>query len=211
MMHDATPGVNLVKLLFFCFCCAGLFLLPAAAAAYEVLPEPARNAPADELSFGVAFGLGTSPYKSYDTQFSAFPLIGYEGRYAYIRGFTAGVKVINHEKLEFSVFAGYDPASFDAADTSDRRLRRLKDRYSGVIAGIAARVVTPCGVFQASGAANVSGQSGGITAAFGYLLPLEYGPLEVIPSVGVRWDDRRYNGYYYGISGNEARGSGLDE
>ncbi|MDR1241745.1 MAG: MipA/OmpV family protein [Deltaproteobacteria bacterium] len=209
-MKHAKPGINRGRFftLFFFYC---LFLPPAPAlgAVSDVLPEPSRKA--EELSLGVAVSVSTSPYKSYTGQFSVFPLVSYEGRHAYIRGFTAGIKVVNLENLECSVFAGYDDSSFDASDTSDRRLRLLKDRYPGVVAGVAARVITPYGVFQAGGAADVSGQSSGITGTFDFLLPLEYGPLEVIPSVGVRWNDRKYNNYYYGVSGNEAQRSGLDE
>jgi outer membrane protein len=140
-----------------------------------------------------------------------WPLLAYEGKYAYIRGFTAGVKLINLEVLEFSIFAGYDDTSFDSSDSSDSRLRRLKDRHPGITAGTEARLVTPYVLLHASAERNISGQSNGLIATVGGLTSLEFGAMEFIPTFGIRWNDGEYNDYYYGVSGKEARKSGLDE
>lgn len=170
---------------------------------------PAGAAAEDELSIGLGASVSVSPYKGYDTQWSPFPLVSYEGEYAYVRGYAAGVKLINVEFLEFSAFAAYDDTHFDSADTSDKRLRKLSDRHASVAAGLEARLLTPYGMLHASGARDVSGASDGVRGAVGYVKSLEYGDLELLPAVGVRWSNRKYNDYYYGVSDKDSQKSGL--
>jgi Outer membrane protein V len=164
----------------------------------------------DEFFVSLAGRVSVTPYKSYDTQWTPLPMVGYESKYAYVRGYTAGFKMINLDFVEFSVFGGYDGTSFDPADSSDKRLRRLSDRYSSAVAGLDLRLRTPYGMLHASGAQDVLGNSNGRSGTIGYMNSLEYGDLELIPSVGLQWSDRKYNDYYYGVSNNEAYKSGLE-
>jgi outer membrane protein len=171
---------------------------------------PARAVAEDGAFASLAGQVGVAPYKDYDTQWMVLPMPGYEGRYAYLRGYAAGLKLINLEFLEFSVFAGYDGTRFDASDSSDKRLRRLSNRHSSLAAGLEVRLMTPYGMLHASAAQDTLGNSKGQSGAIGYMQSLEYGNLEVIPAVGAQWGSGRYHDYYYGVSGEEARASGLE-
>lgn len=164
----------------------------------------------DEFSIGLGGRASVTPYKRYDTQWTPLPIVSYEGKYAYVRGFAAGVKLVNLEFLEFSAFAGYDDTSFSSNASSDKRLRKLTDRRSSVAAGLEVRLSTPYGMFHASGAQDVLGNSNGLTGVIGYMQSLEYGALEFIPALGAQWSSSGYNDYYYGVSGKESRKSGLD-
>ena len=166
--------------------------------------------PDDELSIGVGGRMSVTPYKEYDTQWTPFPIVSYEGKYAYIRGFTAGVKMVNLEFLEVSVFAGYDGTSFDSSESSNKRVRKLSDRYSSAVAGLEVRLLTHYGMLHASVAQDVLGHSKGQNGTVGYMQSVEFGDLELIPAVGFQWSSSRYNDYYYGIRGGESRKSGLD-
>jgi outer membrane protein len=195
------------NLRFFLLCCACIFMPPFSASAADPPPDPAQ----EELSIGISGNVSTTPYKNYDTQWMPWPVINYEGKHAYVRGFNAGVKIINLPFLEFSAYLGYDDTRFDSADTSNKALRLLKDRNPSAIAGLETRLLSPYGMLHVSGAGDILGQSNGLSGSVGYMLPLEYGPVEFIPAAGVHWSDDKYNDYYYGISANEARKSGLDE
>lgn len=182
----------------------------AACALLLALACPARAAVEDEFSLGLGASVAVSPYKRYDTQCTPFPLVSYEGKYAYVRGYTAGVKLITLEFLEFSTFVGYDGTNFDPFDSSDKRLRKLSSRHSSATAGLEVRLLTPYGMLHASGARDVLGNSNGLSGAVGYMHSLEYGNLELIPAMGLQWSSSKYNDYYYGVSGSESRKSGLE-
>jgi outer membrane scaffolding protein for murein synthesis (MipA/OmpV family) len=171
----------------------------------------AGSEPRHEIAVGVGATMSTAPYRNYDTQWMGYPIILYDGPYAYIREFKAGVKIINLDFLEFSVYGGYDGTSFDASDSSNQALKKLKDRHDSAVAGIGAQFKTPYGMLHVSGEGDVLGHSNGFSGAFGYMNSFEYGPVEFVPSVGANWSSSRYNDYYYGISKDESLRSGLDD
>lgn len=174
-------------------------------------PLPPGFLAVDEgLSIGVGATVGSSPYKKYSTQWTPFPIISYEAKYAYIRGMTAGLKLINEHFFELSAFVGYDDTNFDASDSTHHGLKRLKDRHSSAVAGLEARVLTPIGLLSANASGDILGHSNGFTGTVAYTYSQEFGDLELDPSVGVTWHTSKYNNYYYGIKGHESRRSGLD-
>lgn len=203
--------VILCVLLFF----LGVLFVPSAQATGATDVASAADAAIadksdDEFSIGLGGRVGVTPYKRYDTQWSPLPIVSYEGKYAYVRGTTAGVKLINMEFLELSVFGGYDDTAFNASDSSDKRLRKLSDRYSSAVAGVDVRLLTPYGMLHMSGSQDVLNNSNGQSGAIGYMQSLEFNALELIPAVGVQWSSSKYNDYYYGVSGRESRKSGLE-
>lgn len=186
-----------------------LFFPPIHSVANAAEPAGASTAD-DELSIGLGGRMSLTPYKGYDTQWDPFPIVSYEGEYGYIRGFTAGIKIVNLEFLEISAFAGYDDTSFNSSDSSNRQLRRLSNRSSSAVAGFEIRLLTPYGMLHASGAQDVLGHNNGQSGTIGYMQSLEFGDFELIPAVGLQWSSGRYNDYYYGIDGRESRRSGLN-
>lgn len=162
-----------------------------------------------ELTLGVGGSVSSSPYKGYGPDWMPFPMITYEGERFFIRGYAAGVKIINLPYLELSAFAGYDDTGFEASESSNRRLRRLENRWSSAQAGMELRLISPYGMFHVSGAGDVLSHSNGFSGDIGFIQSLEFGPLELLPAVGAHWSDDRYNKYYYGVTRKEARKSGL--
>ena len=178
---------------------AALFILTAAAQAMA----------AAEVALGVGGNVQFAPYKRYDTQWTPLPMVDLDSEYLYIRGTTAGVKIRTLDFLEISVFGAYDATSFDASDTSDARLRLLQDRDASVAVGMEIRLTTQFGMLRASAARDILNNSNGWNGTLGYAYSVEFGPLEIIPTAGMYWSDSRYAGYYYGISSQESRLSGL--
>lgn len=162
------------------------------------------------LSIGLGGNVSESPYKGYGAKWTALPMVSFEHEYVYIRGTTAGVKLLNLSHVEVSAFAGYDGTSFESSDSSDSRLRRLRDRHSSAEAGMEARLLTPVGLIFSNVSRDILGHSDGLRGTLGYANSWEYGPLEVAPSAGLYWTDSKYNNYYYGVSDSESRKSGLD-
>ena len=60
---------------------------------------PSRRCPIlpfdGELTLGAGGNVSSSPYKGYGPDWLPFPMITYEGERFFIRGYTAGVKIIN--------------------------------------------------------------------------------------------------------------------
>ncbi len=146
-----------------------------------------------ELTLGAGGSVSSSPYKGYGPDWLPFPMITYEGERFFIRGYTAGVKIINLPYLELSAFAGYDSTSFEASESSNRRLRRLEDRSPSAQAGMELRLLSPYGMFHVSGAGDVLSHSNGFNGDIGFIQSIEFGPLELLPAVGAYWSDARYN------------------
>ena len=71
------------------------------------------------------------------------------------------------------------------------------------------RLLSPYGMFHASGAGDVLSRSNGFNGDIGFIQSIEFGPLELLPAVGAYWSDARYNSYYYGVTRKDARKSGL--
>ncbi|MDL2267880.1 MipA/OmpV family protein [Desulfovibrio sp. OttesenSCG-928-G15] len=161
------------------------------------------------LALGLGVGFANSPYKDYGFQWTPLPIISYEGKYAYIRGMTAGLKLLNTNFFELSAFIGYDPTSFDASSSSNWAMKRLKDRQASGVVGMEARVLTPIGMLAANASGDVLGHSNGFSGKASYTYSAEFGDLEIDPSVGILWSTSKYNDYYYGVSDKESRRSRL--
>ena len=156
---------------------------------------PSRRCPIlpfdGELTLGAGGNVSSSPYKGYGPDWLPFPMITYEGERFFIRGYTAGVKIINLPYLELSAFAGYDSTSFEASESSNRRLRRLEDRSSSAQAGMELRLISPYGMFHVSGAGDVLSHSNGFNGDIGFIVSID--PQEHVMSV--QFDDERVAEY----------------
>ena len=179
-------------------------------ALYLLLPGKVMAA-APELTTGISAAVSSSPYKGYKAQWQALPMVSFESERFYIRGYTAGMKVLNFPHVEWSVFAGYDDTSFKHNASSDRQLRQLEDRSASGILGSELRIISPYGMFHISGTGDVLGHSNGLSGDIGVMQSIEFGPLELIPAAGFHWSDTRYNDYYFGLGSSEAFKSGLKE
>ena len=163
-----------------------------------------------ELSISLNTTLATSPYKNYDNQWMVMPMISYEGEYAYIRGTSAGIKIVDIEMLEVSTFLAYDGTSFDSTESSNSQLRKLHNRQDSLLGGAEARLRTPYGMFLVSAAGDLLNHSNGFTGDVGYRYSLDLDVVEFVPGAGIYWNSANYNNYYYGVKSDESRKSGLE-
>ena len=160
-------------------------------------------------TIGLGYATGVSPYKGYDTKQAVLPWVSYENDYFYLRGLSLGLKLYDRDSLELSAFLAYDPQRFKSSDSSDRQLKRLKNRSDGFLAGGRAMFNHQVGIFSASLAGDISDHSRGFAGQFSYAKPFDLDPFTLTPVVGLYWASDQYNDYYYGVSRQEAAASGL--
>ena len=186
----------------------GLLLLSAVA-----LAAAAEETPSTEVAVGVAGGYSKGLYRSYDGNWSALPLVQVESPYFYVRRLSAGARVFSSDDQTHEVLVGSTwqlGQAFKPSRADDRQLQQLDRRRDIVTADLAYNFYSPYGNVETQWSADISGRSKGQLASIQYSYfwqPDE--ALTVTPAIGVKYADKRYNRYYYGITAKEAARSGL--
>ena len=177
--------------------------------------DPAARASVSSYLAGFNAGIGGSwtsnEYKGMSSDGTFLPLIGYEGEQFYLRGVSGGLHLFKNEWFEFNVQLSYLSQHFYAGNSDSWAMRRLDDRYSSMLAGLNARLLSPYGILSVTGSMDVLGYSNGVIVDGNHSYPIVLGRLSVIPTVGVQWYDANYTDYYYGVDFGESRRSGLSE
>lgn len=167
------------------------------------------SAMASELSVGAGAVYNESPYRGYNENTHAVPLVSYEGDSFYVRQTTLGYILSKSEKNEFSLTASWMPLEFDPSNNDDRAMKKLDKRDSTAMAGAAWYYHERWGSVKVSAAADVLDNSNGWIGELSLFRQMPIGQLSLTPSMGVLYYDENFNDYYYGISGTESRRSGL--
>ncbi len=161
------------------------------------------------LGAGGAFT--SSPYKKYDT-WTPMPIIAYHGKYAYIRGTQGGVQFSPTKGVTVGAFLEYDFTNFYAHNSDDEALEHLENRYGSLLAGVMGTVEMPFGgKLRASVATNVLATHSGVVGTLEYDYMIRMQKFMLTPFVGAKFFSSDYVNYYYGVSGAEARKTGLKE
>ena len=164
---------------------------------------------ADELSIGLGGGFQTSPYRGYDDQFSALPLIHYESQYFYVRGLAAGVKLLDYNGHEVSAGLSYDFHQFRAKDSDQAFMKKLRSRHASLNADLGYSLNGQYGTAGLIINQDISGHSNGQTIDAFYNYGLDFGRLHLRPGLGLKWESEKKLKYYYGVSRAESAVSGL--
>ncbi|MDK9607472.1 MipA/OmpV family protein [Lelliottia wanjuensis] len=171
----------------------------------------ASSAMAGEFSLGAGAVFNESPYKGYNENTTAVPLISYEGDNFYVRQTTAGWAFWKDNKNELSLTASWMPLHFDPDDNDDHAMKQLDERKASVFVGGAYYRHESWGSLKFGVAGDAMDESGGVVGEITYFHPIRMERLTLIPAVGVFYYDESFNDYYYGVSGKESRHSGLNE
>ncbi|WP_174236873.1 MipA/OmpV family protein [Stutzerimonas nosocomialis] len=165
-------------------------------------------------SIGLGVAASDSLYAGADKSVSVLPLLHYEGERFFVRGVTAGMRLIEREGfgLEAIVagrFEGIDRSDFGRAELARNGIDRdlLDDRDDGVDLGLRANWKSLGGEVRLSARADVSGASEGYELTLGYGYPMQLAGMTVTPSLAVSYLSDKLADYYYGtLSDEEARG-----
>lgn len=169
------------------------------------------NAYAGEWSIGTGVLAEQLPYRDYKTQYIPLPIVTYQGEQLFINGQGVGINILNSESHNLHLAVNYSPLSFKPADSDDPAMKRLDKRRATAMAGIGYQYHARWGSLGGKVATDVLGYSDGVIADVGYQYTFEFGKLRLIPSVGMRWQNRSFNNYYFGITEQESRRSGMQQ
>lgn len=141
------------------------------------------SATASELSIGAGAAYNESPYRGYNENTKAIPLISYEGDTFYVRQTTLGFILSQSEKNELSLTASWMPLEFDPTDNDDYAMQQLDKRDSTAMAGVAWYHHERWGTVKASAAADVLDNSNGWVGELSVFHKMQIGRL----SLTLRW------------------------
>lgn len=167
------------------------------------------SATASEFSLGAGAVYNESPYRGYNENVHAVPLISYESESFYFRQTSLGYILSKNEKNEFSITASWMPLEFDPADNDEHDMKQLDKRDSTAMVGAAWYRHEKWGSVKVSAAADVLDNSNGWVGEVSVFRQMPVGKFTLTPSAGVFYYDENFNDYYYGVSGSESRRSGL--
>lgn len=185
-------------------------MMSCAVAVLGFMPWAPGAACAADFSAGLGGGYASSPYKQHDGTILPFLPLFYEGERFYLNAFGAGAFIWKGEMQDISVGLSYSALAFDSDKTDDTRLQKLDDRHATILASAQYRLRTGFGHLGLRVSRDILGKSDGFSAELSYMYPFEFGSVRLSPGAGMRWDSKEQVDYYYGVSGTEARKSGLN-
>ena len=175
------------------------------------LLTPLANAADKTWSLGASAAFELFPYKGVDNEVLPFPMIGYEGDTFFIRGPGAGAYLWNDKENQLALNLFYSPLHFRPSKSDDHQMKELDKRRSTMMGGLSYKHIADWGTIRTSFSADMLNTSNGLYADAAYLYPIQLNNLRLTPGVGASWYSSNFNDYYYGISSNESRRSGLDQ
>lgn len=169
-----------------------------------------QSAQAANWSLGAGALVSPDPYVGYKNKVYPVPMIGYEGKSFYFRGFNGGYYLWNDESDKVALTAFYSPIHFRAKDSSNHQMKRLDNRYATVMGGISwTHTTAQLGSLRTVLAGDMLGNSNGITWDNTWIYHYQYARWRLSPGVGIQWNSANHNDYYYGVSRSESSRSGM--
>ncbi|WP_165461480.1 MipA/OmpV family protein [Atlantibacter sp.] len=181
--------------------------IPAAGMA---LLLPISTALAADIGIGVEGEAQFTPYKSYKTDYSAIPYLGYDNKIVYLDGTEAGVYFVNDDKNEFKARVWYLDVEYDPDNARQWAMRQLDTRHSTLMAGLSYQRITDIGAFRGEISGDTLNTSNGVMATLAWAGQIVVKPVTFYPQAGVDWYSEKLARYYYGVSERESMRSGLD-
>jgi outer membrane protein len=170
----------------------------------------AQSAQAGTWSLGASALVSPDPYRGYQDRVYPVPVINYEGDDFYFRTLTAGYYLWKDQQNQLSLMGYFSPLGYRPGDSDDDRMKQLDKRRGTLMAGLAYSHFAEWGILRTTFTGDTLNYSNGMVADFAYLYKFELGDFTLVPGAGVSWSSKNQNKYYYGISENESRRSGLD-
>ncbi|TCV99954.1 MipA/OmpV family protein [Biostraticola tofi] len=162
-----------------------------------------------DLTIGAQAFYATTPYKGADDRTVPFPLLDYKGDNFYFSGLRAGYYLWKDPQNELSLTGYYSPWAFRPSKNDYGYMKQLDKRRSTVMAGLRYQHFADWGIVRAEYTGDILDNSGGFNADLAYLYRFTFDRLTLVPGIGATWDSEDQNTYYYGVSGDESRRSGL--
>lgn len=159
-----------------------------------------------ELSVGLNFSFDFQSYKGKQMETSVLPTAFYDGEVFYAEGDQAGLNLYRDTKNKFRLYAYYDGTMYHPSGY----LSQLDERKWSVLVGTSYMYTSDYGAFKLSAAQDILSRSRGAIANVSYLAAWETGPWTLYPELGLQWNSAKYNQYYFGVSADESKRSGIE-
>jgi len=170
----------------------------------------AQSAQAGTWSLGASALVSPDPYRGNQTRVYPVPVINYEADDFYFRTLTAGYYLWKDQENQLSVMAFYSPLHYKPGDSDDDRMKQLNKRRATLMAGVAYSHNAEWGTIRTTFAGDTLDYSNGMIGDLAYLYKFQLDAWTLTPGVGVTWNSKNQNKYYYGVSEGESRRSGLN-
>ncbi|WP_227431195.1 MipA/OmpV family protein [Psychrobacter sp. I-STPA6b] len=171
--------------------------------------KPLTADPEAKLSVGINAVMTRSVYDTKDTQVHILPSLFYDNNRVYARGNQIGAYLTKDNNKRISAYAQLNGTPFNPDDAKGN-LAQLDERKRSIVVGAEYLHTTPIGGFRIQAAHDVSGNSDGNMGRINYVAKYSRDNFTAYPSVGFEWYDKNYSNYYYGVSEQEAKRSGVD-
>lgn len=162
---------------------------------------------AGEFTLGLGAIKGKAPYKGFDNDVKAYPVVEYSGEH-----FTAGGDGISYHlyptgsaSINPYVFLGGGGDGYKASDS--KVFKGMAERDASTDLGVGLDFHTDLGTFSASVQHDISGAYEGLMAEASYSYVFEANDITFVPSVGISYLSEDYVNYYYGVRKKEATAS----
>lgn len=152
---------------------------------------------------GLATRMESSPYRDGGTRNDLVPLYLYEGEYAYLHAYRAGLKLYNEGGNRFNVFLAHRFEGFPY-DRTPSSLAGMAERGPGADFGMSYQHNSPWGAVYGEYFHDVSGASSGNELRLGYSYEWKSGRWLLRPQLMFAARDAKLNDYYYGVRPGEA-------
>ncbi|MGQ0511605.1 MAG: MipA/OmpV family protein [Betaproteobacteria bacterium] len=152
---------------------------------------------------GAAIRAERSPYVGAGTRYDLVPIYLYEGKYAYLHAYRAGLHLDKGSNHRFDVFLSHRFEGFPH-DRTPPALAGMAEREPGIDAGASYEYRGKWGSVYAEGLRNITSASGGTELRLGYGTLWRHGRLSLRPHAMLALRNAKLNNYYYGVRPGEA-------
>lgn len=184
---------------------ATLTAVPATAAESQIDRQTETATPKVGNLYGLGVGVLPQTSGSKDLRTMVLPIIqaSYADRF-YINALRAGVWLVDSDDRRLRIGLAAD-ARFGWEADEGKRTKGMQDRDFSVDVGPTLRWQTDYGTVNAQWAFDAGSASKGQSAQVQFVRALIRGPgLRLNGLVGLTWNDRKMNNYYYGVAPAEA-------
>jgi outer membrane protein len=171
-------------------------------------PVAAQGPPASEgleVSLGVGVISSPRPYVGADDQLRVIPLIEFASERFYVRGVTAGARLIAGGRFDLDLIGRFRFAGLEAGDSAF--LAGMAARRETMEMGLSAVWDLGRVDLQATATRDALGRSDGSQAGLEVAWSKVFGrgAAGLFPAVGVAWQDANFVDYYAGVRAEEER------
>lgn len=203
--QNHAPGAATAVALF----AATLIWTPVHAQGSGSGPGPGGDGASSSWSLGIGVASGQTPYAGIRRETKAIPMIQFENKYVRVQGLGLEVKLpslvlSDTQRLNVSLAGRQAMGGYEADDAPI--LAGMAERKSGLWVSAKAEWKTSLANVSADWTGDAAGHSKGQKFSLGISQPWRLGSqMMITPRLGMTWQDRKYNDYYFGVRDAEVR------